>query len=175
MFKEIVPRRKNDSMSPVFSMTEDLDVYVSGGYARWCCSPLKQPAPYGDIDLWFGDGDTYMEFLKRFFEEFSEYEVLEDNMIVRIRWNGIELNFVSPFIECGSMSVVSGSVKDIIGSFDFSICQAALLDENRALVSEDFLYDEKNLILRIKNLRPLKYWRGILKRVRKYMKRGYTL
>jgi hypothetical protein len=56
-------RKPDAALQQVLELAIDNNCYIAGGYARWLASPNRDPAPYGDIDI-FGKEKFSTETLK---------------------------------------------------------------------------------------------------------------
>lgn len=41
----------------IYDLIKDKNVYICGGYARYCCSPNKEPTPSKDLDIYCHNDD----------------------------------------------------------------------------------------------------------------------
>lgn len=65
-----------------------------------------------------------------------------------------------------------GSKEEVLSNFDFTVVRAAILSPNTVLVDADFMHDEENKILRLKNIHcPI----SSTLRCMKYAAKGYWL
>lgn len=151
------------------------DAYFCGGYIRYMCSPLANPVPAGDIDIYPKTWEAY-EKITNYLKEKSMRVKFESNVAMTF-WHSDKgpfksyppLQVIKP--ENKGAIVAIGTLEDIIQSFDFTIVRIGLIDMNTAVIAEDdFIKDETNQFLRIKNIHcPI----SSTLRVIKYAKKGY--
>lgn len=148
--------------------------YICGGYARWCCSTANPPMPPNDIDVFLT-----MNGVGRMIEE--DFKALGCK---KKRASSAAITMKLPEkIQAGSRQVediqiiikdaFSSSVEDIISSFDFNICQAAIVDDKSVIVTDKFAEEEPKMVLTHSGVHS-----GnptiTFKRAIKYIKRGYS-
>jgi len=149
---------------------------ICGGYARYCCSPLHKPVETNDLDIYPFDETSYNEIrasLERIgFQIKTEsvnaitYKLHEDILYSATP----KLQLIKPMKEGKIVSF--GTIEEILSNFDFSITRACVISETECLVDEDFLKDEKEKTLKLKNIHcPI----SSTLRCMKYARKGYWL
>lgn len=164
----------------LFEITKNLryPLHICGGYARYCASLRIKPTPPEDIDL-FCEFPESFEPAKQYF--LSENLIIEYENDVCItfgipsnkehKWRTTpKIQLIKPFQE-GKM-LTFGRPSEILENFDMTIVRACILDPNIVLVDEDFVEDELNTRICLRNIHcPI----SSMFRAVKYMRRGYFL
>lgn len=147
--------------------------HFAGGYVRYMVSPNVNVIEAGDVDLFPGKKENYDYIIKTL----SKY-------LEKVADSSVAVTFgkktTGPFAGCPAIQVIKptnqgaliaeGSLIDVLNGFDFTIVRAGLQNWNEALVDPDFVEDEGNLFLRIKNIHcPI----SSTLRFIKYSKKGY--
>jgi hypothetical protein len=180
---ETVPLiRGFDLIRPLWTVLEHVksetgkDCFICGGYARWCASPRKNPVVAQDIDVYCETEDMY-NLLRQKIEALG--------LTVRHE-NDVALTYIAP--EEGTLKylptiqlikpirqarmVAFGDKEMIIRNFDFTVIRAAILSSTQVLVDADFMHDEENRLIRLKNIHcPV----SSALRCMKYSRKGYFL
>jgi hypothetical protein len=176
-FDSIVPVRELGTIKAIFNVLDGADVFICGGFARYACSPVKEPIRSGDIDIYSkteADFDKAKELFRiNNFSLVSETLAAANFRDDRIfTFNKIEapIQLIKP-VKQGDL-VLTGSVEEIVSNFDFSISRVAIIDPKNAIVDPDFLEDETNKKLNIKHIHcPI----SSVFRIMKYNKKGYFI
>lgn len=158
------------------------NVYVCGGYLRWACSPVPDPVPPGDVDLYCVDEDTYKRLRwhlvrtlqrKRKAENAVSVTFLKEKRVENPFFGLPAVQLIKP-LDDGNVKT-NGDLFDVLSNFDFSIIRlgAAIgVIKTFRTVSADIDYHEhetKKQIV-IKNIHcPI----SSTYRVIKYTRRGY--
>lgn len=165
MLQQIPPKRGNAARSQgMFLLTRLLNRcngFIAGGYARWALSPHKDSAPPNDIDIFFEREKDFFH-LEDIFEGMRMRRSYSSNNAVSYSWHLFPLPL-------HLVRINYGTPENILNSFDFGICQAALIG-NEGFALPSFLEEEERKELRIKTLSPLS-----MDRVNKYIGRGYWI
>jgi hypothetical protein len=161
-----------EKLLEICNFTTANKAFILGGYVRWMCSPKENPVPAGDIDI-YCENPTIFELLKT--------TLLGKNLVIK-NDNPMALTFelselapvpiqlIKP-INQGAI-VAMGDIQTILSHFDFTVIRIGILDSQTALADADFLYDEQNNLLRLKNIHcPI----SSTLRCMKYAKKGYFL
>lgn len=172
-FRRVPLLRGFDKIAPIFYPWEKRAVFA-GGYARWAASPLVEPPPAGDIDV-FPNTDSDHEAIIADLAKWGLKKPTRQTSVASVfeplggRLAGVPpINVVTPRNQ-GAI-VVEGGVENILSNFDFTIVRAAVVSPTEVLVDEDFLEDEANRRLVIKNIHcPI----SSTLRFMKYAKKGY--
>jgi len=146
-----------------------------GGYIRYMCSPHPNPTPASDLDLYCPDKEDFSKMIK-YFKKMEMVIKHENDVAISYE----VFDFKHPFFPCPEVQLIKpmaegvivtqGNLEEIISNFDFSVIRIGLLDPHEALADADFLHDEADKLLRIKNIHcPV----SSLYRVMKYRLKGY--
>lgn len=167
-------RRGHDAISRIQKITAGLDVFICGGFAKYACSPRRNPAKAGDIDLYSQTEETFDKACKVF--EDAGFSMDRESPAARsykdTRWKifgklELDIQIIRP-IKQGEVVLV-GTVEEILGNFDFTVSRVAI-SHSGVLQDIDFEEDEKNRRLHIKAIHcPL----AQVFRIAKYSKKGY--
>ena len=181
--------KKLPTLRGIHEIKELLDIiapygHVIGGYARWVCSPVKYPEPAQDCDIYCNDEASFHALQaildKQFIQDRSSKFSILYGQRKNTKGRGVEswainpqlpaINLIKPLIE--GNAVLTGTVEDILNNFDFTVTRAAIIDTNTCLVDEDFVQDEVNKKLVLKNIHcPV----GTSLRIIKYTNKGYKI
>ncbi len=168
-YKKVRVRRMIDDIDELLNIVAD-DGFIMGGFVRWCASPHKNPVPFYDIDVYSKNRPAYERIISRA-RELSAFERWKGtpNSTACV-WRERRVQFIQPKNQ-GRM-VGYGSLEEILDNFDFTVCKAALLNKEYAIVHKDFEEHEENKLLIIDHVHcPI----GTLVRVLKYVKKGYFI
>lgn len=182
-FELVLLHRGFTEIIPLWEILNDVinrhkaDVFICGGYARWCASPKYEPAKAGDIDIYSETKKVYDKLLDRLIYDNNLKIKNENEMAITFEHpNSGVFHYMPPIqlirpIKDGSI-VAKGDKKTILSNFDFTIIRAAIESPDSVMVDKDFLHDETHNILRLKNIHcPV----SSLLRCLKYVKKGYWL
>ena len=173
----IAPRRGVDEILGLYAAISLRGGVIAGGYARYMCSPSSVPRPYTDVDI-FSYNETCYEALEMHFRSSEGIQIAHTNEISTTfdvsncpeYKQCPNINLISPKVRKTSVTV--GSEVEILDSFDFTVCRAAVISPNEVLVDDNFLADESKGEIRFHKIRsPI----GALFRVIKYVEKGYKL
>jgi len=150
---------------------------ICGGYVRYMASPLENPIPASDIDI-YSETEEDVEKIKQFMHNNNLEIKHENNIFITYK----SLNYTHPWFGCLPIQLIKpikeghivalGDMKTILSNFDFTIIRAGLISETSVMVDADFVHDEQHKILRIKNIHcPV----SSTLRCMKYSKKGYWL
>lgn len=154
--------------------------YICGGYTRYMASPNDNTPLPGDIDIFCEDVEVFYSLTEQFYEAGLEkkmhtsfaikYRIPEDKN--HLLYTPYPIHLVFPMDKKEAGFVMSGSIERILTFFDLTIVRCGLLNQYYILADPAFISDEeqKNLKLRRTNYPP-----GNLKRMFKYVKRGYNV
>lgn len=157
---------------------KSLDCFIMGGYVRYMASKHIDPAPAGDVDIYFKTEESFNKFK----------EILDIDLKVKHE-NDISVTYYKPgghdnkFFGCPIIQLIkpinkgaivaTGEMQDILDAFDFTVIRGGVcsFDPPTALVDADFHHDESlKKVLRIKNIHcPI----SSTMRMMKYAKKGY--
>ncbi len=153
------------------------DIFICGGYARYCASPRNDVVRATDIDIYSETEDAF-NLLKATLKEEYSLSVRHQNEVSLTYARKEEgplayapiIQLVKP-LKDGAI-VAFGDKKTILENFDFTVVRAAILSSEEVLVDADFIHDEKLKLLRLKNIHcPV----SSTLRCMKYSKKGYWL
>jgi len=176
-FKTIPVIRGFTEIKEIFEACERYNAVICGGYVRYMCSPKKDPVKPSDVDLFPKSFDAF-DKLKSYFLETEKFEVKHENDVSltldapkNTVWEYRPIVQIIKPVKEGAI-VTTGTLEEILENFDFSIVRVGLLSSTTALADEDFLDDEKKMLLKLKNIHcPV----SSLLRCVKYGKKGYYL
>lgn len=179
-FVKLRVRRGFTEVAPLYDLCQKHNAVICGGYARYCASglPNNRVVPAGDADL-FPREDADVVAMQKSLEDMGFELRYENHVSVTMKPSkekkedlmGIPTpQIIKPVKEGRIMTV--GAVEDILVNFDFTIVRAALISPTEVLVDPQFENDERNKILRLKNIHcPV----SSLLRCMKYARKGYFL
>lgn len=175
---------------------------IAGGAVRYMLSINKYPSPADDIDIYLLNSYLSPEMIKvdfvnsvfnnsfksKFFScleplSFEGKENLSyciETLVCRPYFPNIQfisINYLhpDPFGLHADPDINKPTDEDILNTFDFTVCQAAIFPYSQndliCKVSEDFIQDEKNRRLNLTG----KMSDALISRVYKYIKLGYRL
>jgi hypothetical protein len=166
-------------IAPLWELAQKHGSMICGGYARYCLSQLSKPHPASDVDL-FPQSDENSQALIDELKSLG-FEVRHENEISvtfkkneehpNPRWRVCPtIQVIKPVLEGAIVTV--GTMTDILDNFDFTIVRAALISPTEGLADEDFLADDGDWKLKLKNIHcPI----SSLMRCIKYSKKGFWL
>lgn len=179
-FKTISLLRGFNEIKVFFDLCQTYNSVICGGYARYCASPLPTPKVIAahDVDMFPKTEESSNQLLEAL--KNMGFEVTHENHVSitlkPIEEKKKELEFlptpqiIKPVIE--GKIVTLGTSEEILDNFDFTIVRACIQSPTEVLVDEDFEDDERNKILRLKNIHcPI----SSLLRCCKYARKGYFL
>jgi hypothetical protein len=146
-----------------------------GGYVRYICSPCKKPAPSEDIDVYCPTIGVFESLTKTFkrkdFKQKAENDLAltyEPFKYGHPMFPCPRVQLIKPMVE--GVVVTKGNTKRILENFDFTVVRIGLKNPGQALADADFIHDETNHFLRIKNIHcPI----STIYRLMKYNRKGY--
>lgn len=152
---------------------------VCGGYARYCLSQLAKPHPASDVDL-FPQSEEGSAALVEELKSVG-FKVKHENEI-SVTFSRLEEHADPRWLVCPTIQVIKpvlegaivtvGEMRDILDNFDFTIVRIALLSPTEGLADADFLADDGDWKLKLKNIHcPI----SSTMRCIKYSKKGYWL
>lgn len=152
------------------------EAFICGGFARVACSPKSNPFPSKDIDIYLLDNTNFDKIVARI--EKAMYVKVKENDVSYVfeyaldaRDTHLQLNLIKP-IHTGHLHTF-GDLDTILSNFDFTIARIGIYLKNGeiyARADEDFMEDENNGILNIKNIHcPI----AEITRIMKYQMKGY--
>lgn len=173
-FIKLPIRRGFAEVSALFNLIQGRGV-ICGGYARYCVSPVLNPAPAGDVDVYAHTVEDF-ESLKKDLREHLRKS--KDNPVSISYERTIkgdlaytpQIQLIKPLVKGRMVGV--GPMETILSNFDFTIARAGILSETEGLVDELFENDEIAQRLRLRNIHcPI----SSTLRCTKYVKKGYWL
>lgn len=166
--------RGQDKLYPFWVRWSHISKFC-GGYVRYMCSPAVAPAEPGDIDLYPNSIEArdiiVNDLLKLGYRpQFSSPVATSFHFAVGALEGMPKLQVITP-INNGAI-VAEGTTRQIIESFDFTCVRIGLVTPWLAIADDDFLKDEMDKKLVIKNIHcPI----SSIKRISKYLSRGYKI
>lgn len=174
MFTEIPIKRGFDAVQSLHALIAGRGV-ICGGYARFCASPLLDPVPAGDVDVYCHTAEDF-DALAEDIGAHLKRKHTSTRAITFVRSDkGLlaftpEIQLVKP-VSAFKIHTV-GSTQEILSNFDFTVARAAIISRETALVDVDFLKDEEHRNLSLRNIHcPI----SSTLRCLKYAKRGYRI
>lgn len=174
LFIETPLLRGFTEIKEIYELIHPLGGMIIGGYARYACSPNKQPIKADDLDIYCSTMEVFEDVKK----------VLKNTHNTRVQFesrNAISYTMTNSWSHCPTIQlvkpinegkkIVSGSLEEIMMNFDFTITRAYIKDENTCIVDKRFIKDEEDMFLRIKNIHcPI----SSTFRFMKYRNKGYS-
>lgn len=168
----------------LYRMVTERGGYICGGYARYCASPRPKPISAGDVDIYCKD-ITVFHAIKR---ELDQWLSVQCNTPVGIFYrkagnNSRRQNFENnSYFSCPQIQLIEpmregrlvsdGTLEEILANFDFSVVRAGFVSPTEILVDVDFIQDELDNKLQIKNIHcPV----SSSLRIAKYITKGYKI
>lgn len=152
---------------------------ICGGYARYCASQLSKPCPATDVDLFPQSEECSAALI----EELKSigFNIKHENDI-SVTFSKLEEHADPRWLVCPTVQVIKpvlqgaivtvGEMRDILDNFDFTIVRAAVVSPTECLADADFIEDDKEWKLKLKNIHcPI----SSIMRCIKYSKKGYWL
>ncbi|KKL60412.1 hypothetical protein LCGC14_2205590, partial [marine sediment metagenome] len=172
-FTEIIPLWK--ILNKVIDSTKK-DCFICGGYARYCASPKFNPIKAGDVDIYSEDKLAFNKLKQLLKYKKLKIKVENDMAITYERPESGEFHYMPPVQAIKPLTIAKivsvGSKETILSNFDFTVIRAAIESPNEVVVDKDFIHDESNNVLRLKNIHcPV----SSALRCLKYAKKGYWL
>lgn len=172
--------RGQKELKIIFEALKGIEVFVCGGFAKWCCSPQKTPKMVNDIDIYSQTESAFNEACVSLenggFKKGRESPAAVCYKDTQLKWLGLfgrnslklEVQVIKP-IKQGEV-ILTGESKDILANFDFTVSRVAIHSDMSAICDVDFEKDEKESRLRIKAIHcPV----NEVYRISKYIKKGY--
>lgn len=172
-FIKIPARRGTNVIGPILNILEKTGGVCAGGYARYCASPLDDPAPASDIDIFTGNQETFVK-VSLAFDVLGFTKVTETTLSVVFRdqfEHSLPIQVIKPLNVAG-INTTGSSSEDIIRTFDFSVTRVCFKDAQTLLADREFLAHETDRKLIVRAISdPL----GVLSRIVKYIVKGYSI
>jgi len=137
--------RGSEHVTMLRDVFKDKNPIIAGGFARWCLAPQREPAIFGDIDIYPDkhDASELCELLSPHWHDMRLSDVSISGTI-----DGLQLQIIKPHKRLG---VVTQGLTDILNAFDFTVVQAGFyLQFDKAVIHEDFWYCEANQVLALR-------------------------
>ncbi len=174
-FTKIQIQRNADLLKELFETIIKDDGFICGGFVRVCCSTKSDIVPSGDIDIYVKGKEQFESISKRLeLNGYYEKRKSETARTMHYSFSGrLPIQLIMPLNE-GNVLLTSENVEDILDNFDFTIARVGItkdsLNENLAIADVDFIKDDNNNHLNIKNIHcPI----AQIYRVSKYMEKGF--
>ncbi len=197
------PYRGITEIAKIIELTEKHNSFISGGYARYCMSPVHNPIKPVDLDIFSSDQKNHENIIREFEKTFSHTDRFRDGVLLRTPTEDDDeiADFWSPdkeetefavsyrlalwqypgtgmidriqFIKPSDKRTTAGPLMDILGNFDFTICKVALISATTGICHVGMDEDEMSKLLRITG--EIKNPIATFARITKYCKKGYNL
>ena len=162
----------------LFELCQQFGATICGGYARYCASPkpTDKVVRAGDVDLFPHNEEATARILDALKAMGFEVQHENDMAITMKAPKGSPVRHmptpqvIKPVIQ--GQIVTLGTTEEILDNFDFTIVRAAIVSPSEVLVDDEFLDDETNNVLRLKNIHcPI----SSTLRCCKYARKGYWM
>jgi hypothetical protein len=172
----LVPvRRGIEEMSPLINAALAYGAHIAGGAARWMVSPVANPVPTADIDI-FPPDQSVFEALEATLMHmgYEKYRGGRADMALTFMHPGLKsptrfVQLVVPRKE-KHMNTAATNVEELLASLDFTVSRAVIVSTGYALVDVDFERDERLRLLRVRHIVcPI----SSVRRIAKYTTKGY--
>lgn len=182
-FTLIPIRRGGTQIEPLLDLFEKIEketgetCYICGGFARWCASPLQEPYPPSDLDI-YSEGKKAHEAISKILNDLLRTDKSSPIAVSYVRPSDKgsfftylpPIQLIKPRKEGNLISY--GKLEDIINHFDFTVIRVGIQDSKWVMADMNFVEDEINHVLYIKRVQcPV----SSLGRCLKYAKKGYYL
>ena len=151
-FTEVEVVRGFTEIESVYNLIVDEEAFICGGYVRYMCSPVKEPKLAGDLDIYCRNEQAFDNIKEKL--SFVEIRFENDIAITYKKTDKlpvpIPIQLIKPVLE-GAI-VATGEMETILENFDFTVIRIGLIDGTKALADNNFVEDEMNGFLRIKNI-----------------------
>jgi len=163
-------RREEDTLRELFAVVKNAG-FVCGGFARYALSPVKNPAPASDIDVYPYSQNSYLELESKCKLHYGEFrETPRTLTFEKAGPDNRTIQLIKPLHE-----YTMGIPEEVLKYFDFSVCRAAIWKEGsklRHIADPDFEQHEIEKQLVIRNIAcPL----GVFRRIVKYTRKKYRI
>jgi len=171
--KKIKVIRGFTEIEEIFEATQNVGAYILGGYVRYMCSQRRRPPQPGDVDIYSPRNEIH-KALKSWLADTGREIKHENDMSITYKLRDEDIHpaiqLIKPMRKGAIIS--DGPIKEILESFDFTICRLGLLSPTEAWGDESFVEDDKRRQIIIKNIHcPI----SSTLRAMKYAKKGYFL
>jgi hypothetical protein len=130
-FVRIPVHRGISDITEFLAMAEKHGAVIAGGYARYCCSPKKDPMSAGDVDF-FPKTEASLTGLCADLERVGFTKKHENHVSITYGFDGEDLRWklkpvpqvIKPVRE--GKIVTWGTVEEILENFDFTVVRVAL-------------------------------------------------
>ena len=146
-------RRGFLEIKEVFRFAIRHDLIICGGYARYCCSPKRNPIPSMDIDLFPRTKEGYETAKAELSNEESEFHlnIYKENDVsisYELPKRSSHIFYYSPALQLikpmEKFSIVTpGDTYTILNNFDFTVTRVAIISNVQCIADEHFEADEK--------------------------------
>ena len=134
-------------------------VYVAGG----ALTSIFTSRPINDFDLYF-TSDALMQKALTAVKKDAGEGTIETDCAYSFKLDGKRYQIIK---------IYTGTPKDVIAKFDFTVCQAAWSEQDKFTFGDGFFHHlaQRRLVVNVGTEFPI----STLFRVRKYLRRGFTL
>ena len=175
LFVEVPIRRGLELLAPLIEAALSCDSHIAGGAVRWMCSPVAQPTPTEDVDIFPPDSVRLQALEGRLLKlGYQRRAMSHEQMALSFEhptWASPAklVQLVLPR-QTSHMNTAAADVKELLSKLDFTIARAAVVGAKRALVDVDFMRDEQLRMLRVRHIVcPI----SCVRRIAKYSAKGY--
>lgn len=139
--------------------------FICGGYARYIIDP-KTIAE--DIDIYTEHRNYCLDQIRTKFEVVKEIWFTNDIVQIFIKETPHPIQLISYFSKDDNHRI--SYIKEILNTYDISICQAAIVNEKEVCVTKEFKESLNSNVIKV-----LKWSKYTESRLIKYMMRGFDL
>lgn len=156
----INPKRNLEIIKEVFEIIGAFEAFIAGGFARHSITDAPEDY-YSDIDIYSRSLKKY-EMMEEVFK--SKFKIIKESEV--------SITFDNKYSIIKPVLGFYGTPEQVLNTFDFTICQAAIINPETCLYNSSFYEDHKNkrLILYCTNYPINTFFRVI-----KYTKKGYFI
>ncbi len=150
--------------------------FIAGGFARWVMSPLSQPKPTNDIDIFSPNAECATKLVDAccasgLVENGSFYRSLagwHSDAADTLPWS---ISICNPDIPV-KVKVWYGTPEEVVSHFDFSVVRVTLTVNEDGICDTRFMSDERELRITVC---AVDYPVFLIDRIAKYVHKGYVL
>lgn len=153
------PKRNLEIIKDIFEVLQKFDAFIAGGFARH--SLLDYNTSYSDIDIYSRSNKKYEDLRDFLIGMLTVKNESETSITFENNWS-----IIKPILD------FYGEPDKVLDSFDFTICQAAIVSPEECIHAKTFFEDEDKKRLIIFNTT---YAINTFFRVIKYAKKGYYI
>jgi len=174
-FVEVPIIRGLDLLGPLVDAALSCNSHIAGGAVRWMCSPLKDPVPTADVDIFPPDASKLLALAARLQGMgYKRHATAHNQMALSFEHESLAapaklVQLVIPR-KTAHLNTSAVGAEELLSKLDFTIARAAVIGTKRALVDADFMRDEHLRLLRVRHIVcPI----SCVRRIAKYSAKGY--